>query len=182
MLEIVLFAVLSIPLVFLSWRALFNLRRHGVYRFITWECILWIGVNNINQPTESKAILGFSPATALLIAALLIVLSSLSVMLQHGKISGKRKDETLFGFEKTTSLVEVGLFRYIRHPMYLSLLCLTWGLLLKNPEPGLLLVALVGTITCIYTALIEEQENIAYFGEEYRQYMHRTKMFIPFIL
>jgi protein-S-isoprenylcysteine O-methyltransferase Ste14 len=32
------------------------------------------------------------------------------------------------------------------------------------------------------TCRVEENEMIARFGDEYRQYMTRSKMFIPFIL
>ena len=36
-------------------------------------------------------------------------------------------------FENTVKLVEVGLYRFIRHPMYASLLLLAWGAFLKHP-------------------------------------------------
>jgi len=57
-----------------------------------------------------------------------------------------------------------------------------WGILLRNVEISLLLVALLGTLTCITAALIEERENIEYFGDSYREYMRRSKRFIPFLL
>jgi len=31
------------------------------------------------------------------------------------------------------------------------------------------------------TARVEERENIERFGEQYRQYMKKSRMFIPFI-
>jgi protein-S-isoprenylcysteine O-methyltransferase Ste14 len=40
---------------------------------------------------------------------------------------------------------------------------------------------MAATIFLILTAKIEEVENIAYFGEEYRAYMQKTRMFIPYI-
>ena len=37
-----------------------------------------------------------------------------------------RDDESLIGVEKTTQLVTTGVFKYIRHPLYCSLLLLAW--------------------------------------------------------
>ena len=44
-----------------------------------------------------------------------------------------RVDEKLFKFEKTTELVTSGIFKYIRHPLYSSLIFLTWGIYFKHP-------------------------------------------------
>lgn len=66
--------------------------------------------------------------------------------------------------------------------MYNSLLILVWGLLLRNIEVTLLIVALIATFFCVCAAKIEEGENIAYFGERYIRYMQRTKMIIPNIV
>jgi protein-S-isoprenylcysteine O-methyltransferase Ste14 len=42
--------------------------------------------------------------------------------------------------EKTTILVTTGAYRYIRHPLYSSLLFLAWGIFFKAPSwPGGLL-------------------------------------------
>jgi protein-S-isoprenylcysteine O-methyltransferase Ste14 len=66
--------------------------------------------------------------------------------------------------------------------MYSSLLFLAWGLLLRNIEVSLLIVALIATFSGVFAAMIEEKENIAYFGERYRLYMLKTKMFIPRVI
>ena len=118
-------------------------------------------------------------SSALMIASLLYVISALRTMRRKGKSSKQRRDETLLGFEKTTVLIESGIFRYILHPMYGSLLFLVWGLLLRNIAVTLLIVALIATLFCVFAARIEEKANIGYFGDRYLQYMQRTKMFIP---
>jgi protein-S-isoprenylcysteine O-methyltransferase Ste14 len=103
-------------------------------------------------------------------------------MWKKGIASKQRRDHTLFYFEKTTVLIESGIFKHVRHPMYSSLLFLAWGLLLRNIEVNLLIVALIATCSCIYAALVEEKENIEYFGERYRHYILKTKMFIPYVI
>jgi protein-S-isoprenylcysteine O-methyltransferase Ste14 len=84
-------------------------------------------------------------------------------------------------FEKTTSLVTVGAYRYIRHPLYSSLLFLAWGVFFKNPSwPGAIL-AVTATLFLVMTARMEEAEDVRFFGPAYQAYMKQTKMFIPFL-
>ena len=87
----------------------------------------------------------------------------------------------MVGIEKTTELVTTGVYHYIRHPFYSSLLFLGWGILLKNVNWIGILLAVLTTILLIITARKEEIENIQFFGENYQEYMKRTKMFVPFI-
>ena len=47
MFKIIAFLILSIPVVIVSWRSLSRLTNHGFYRFLAWECILWLAVSNI---------------------------------------------------------------------------------------------------------------------------------------
>ena len=75
-----------------------------------------------------------------------------------------------------------GIYGYIRHPMYSSLLLLAWGIFFKAPSwPGIVLAAMA-TGSLVATAKAEERENVRFFGPSYESYMKRTKMFIPFVL
>jgi len=84
--------------------------------------------------------------------------------------------------EKTTKLVVEGAYRYIRHPMYSSLLFLGWGAFFKSISILGMVLAVLATIFLILTGKMEEKENIRYFGREYEGYINKTKMFIPFVL
>ncbi len=100
---------------------------------------------------------------------------------QIGKQDAGRSEPSLLGMEKTSKLVTVGLYCYIRHPLYSSLLFLGWGMFFKSPswlDAGL---ALICTFFLIATARTEERENGSYFGDEYVEYMKHSKMFIPFV-
>jgi protein-S-isoprenylcysteine O-methyltransferase Ste14 len=44
------------------------------------------------------------------------------------------------------------------------------------------LLLLVTLIALVFTARLEEVENIEHFGEAYLDYQAHTKMFIPFVL
>lgn len=84
--------------------------------------------------------------------------------------------------EDTTSLIVTGLFKYIRHPLYLSLILGGFGVLAKNDGYIQWILALINLISMIITAKVEEKEMIRKFGDEYLVYMKKTKMFIPFIV
>lgn len=98
-----------------------------------------------------------------------------------GKSQPARDEKALFDFEKTSVLVDQGIFRYIRHPLYSSLLFLNWGIFLKHPAIILLFVSILSSTFLFVTALSDEKECIDYFGNAYSQYMKRTKRFIPFL-
>ena len=84
-------------------------------------------------------------------------------------------------FEDTTSLITIGLYRYIRHPLYTSLILFSLGAYFKTPSllgMGLVIATLTGVFL---TVRIEERFNLERFGDAYQVYMDQTKRFIPFI-
>jgi protein-S-isoprenylcysteine O-methyltransferase Ste14 len=94
----------------------------------------------------------------------------------------QRMDNALYEFEKTDRLISHGVFRYIRHPMYTSLLALAWGAYFQAPSwPGAALAAF-SSLFLVLTARADEQECLAFFGQPYADYMQGTKRFIPFVL
>jgi len=121
-------------------------------------------------------------AWALLIISLFLILQAVQLFHRKGNIDRERQDSRLVGIEKTTALVTSGVYRYIRHPFYSSLLFLVWGIFLKHISWLGALLGMTVTIFLILTAKREEVENIEFFGEEYQAYMQDTKMFFPYIL
>ena len=75
--------------------------------------------------------------------------------------------------------VEVGLYRYIRHPQYVALAIIGLGTSLYWSR-FIVVVAFVSML-CIYYFLARVEENICLtkFGKSYRDYMDRTGMFLP---
>ena len=84
--------------------------------------------------------------------------------------------------EKSREVTRSGPYRYIRHPLYSSLLLLTWGIFFKRPMWAGALLALAATGFLIWTARADEAECRVVFGEEYDRYLRTTRRFIPFIL
>lgn len=147
---------------------------HGYYRFFAWEFILlqfctilklWF-----NQPIAWHQLVSWF----LLILSIPVLVLGVRTFRKHGQAQGN--------FEATTRLVEVGIYRYIRHPMYASLFYLSWGIFFKSLSWLSLLLMALANLSLWLTARADERECLARFGDEYDSYMRRTKKFIPFIL
>lgn len=179
--KLLIFGILSIPILVLSGKSLLNLKSHCFYRFLSWECILWLAVSNtgfwFDEPFSPRQIISW----ILLFYSIYPVTAGTILLRKAGKPSSERDEQALYGFEKTTKLVDTGIFSHIRHPLYSSLLFLAWGIFLKNPDVLLLFVSLASTGCLFTTAIFDEKECLKYFGEDYRYYMKRTKRFIPYL-
>jgi protein-S-isoprenylcysteine O-methyltransferase Ste14 len=164
-----------------SWSSLRDVRTHGFYRFFGWEAILALILLNFDcwfcEPFSAHQAISWP----LLIASLFLAILGARSLRRVGRPSDKRVDQHLIGVEKTTNLITVGVYRYIRHPIYASLLLLAWGVFFKEISPLGAGLALVATVVLVLTAKIEEAENVRFFGAAYKDYMRRTRMFIPFL-
>ncbi len=174
MLEFIIFAIMSAGIVFLSWKSLRRPHSHGFFRFFAFESILALILLNAKHWFRE-------PFSALQVVSWLLLLSSLA-MAVHGfyllRVSGKPAT----GIENTTVLVRWGAYKYIRHPLYSSLLLLALGALFKGPSVFSTITILIASAFLVATAKAEEAENLEKFGAEYADYMKTTKMFIPFLI
>jgi len=168
--------------IYISRKSLTSPQSHGFYRFLAWECIL--GLFALNMRFWLVTPLAWNQLTAwtLLFAALVPLGFGVHFLRTQGKSVGKREDDSsLYGFEKTTELVTSGIYKYIRHPMYCSLLLLTWGIFFKHITLTVVTLAITATVFLIFTAKADEAECTRFFGNQYQNYMKRSKMFIPYI-
>lgn len=88
------------------------------------------------------------------------------------------------GFEyqikQKQTLVTTGIYKYIRHPIYIGLFLVLIGSELVA-KSSLFLSFLVMLVPFYIQAKREEKLLINYFGNAYKKYKRHTKMFIPFI-
>lgn len=78
-------------------------------------------------------------------------------------------------FEESKKVAEQG------GTLYSSLIFLTWGIFFKNLTLELFIITLLSMVMLYITAIFDEKECIVYFGDKYKEYMKRSKMFIPYI-
>jgi protein-S-isoprenylcysteine O-methyltransferase Ste14 len=184
--RVVTFVAVTAALAYLSRASLANPRSHGFYRFFAWELIVALVLVNFlslrrwfGDPFSPRQIVSW----ILLVTSLAPAALGVHALHTAGAPQrNRRRDEPLVGIERTTRLVTTGLFRHIRHPLYCSLLLLTWGVFFKRPSWPAGALALAASGLLLATGKAEERENIRYFGPAYRAYMRTTRMFIPFLL
>lgn len=182
MIKLIVFAVLSASLVYVSRASLRTHRAHGFYRFFFAEFVLVLILINTDRWFEEPFSVRQMVSWVLLAVSIVLVIHGFYLLRNAGRPDSKRVEEVpLLGIEKTTSLVTEGAYKYIRHPIYGSGFYGTWGVFLKDPSWLGLILTLVAMSLLVITAKVEETECIRYFGPSYQAYMKRTKMFVPFL-
>ena len=169
---IIIFTILN--LLFNWWISLRAKRYHAIFRFFAFECIFLLVLMNYRDWFHNPFSLNQVISWLLLSVSIYAAFVGLYLFYKLGKPEDQ--------LEETINLVTTGIYRYIRHPMYLSLILVGFGAMMKDPGYVQVFLGIINLIALFFTARIEENEMIAKFGEEYKNYMKRTKMFMPFIL
>ena len=164
----------TLGIIIFSWFFSIKYKRyHGITRFFVFESAYILLLLNFRfwfiNPLSIHQ----------LISWILLMLSGYTGI--EGYLLLKRQGKSEKSFENTSVLVKSGLYGYIRHPLYLSVFLFGIGVMFKDLQQTQLILGAIILIAIYFTALIEENEMIAKFGDEYRKYMKETKMFIPFI-
>ncbi len=179
--RLIIFVLATTAILFISRASLRSRGSHGFYRFFAWEAILVLILLNVehwfDEPFSVPQIISW----VCFAVSLFLVIHGVRLLHVIGEPTAARMDTALIGLEKTTTLVTVGAYKYIRHPLYSSLLFLTWGVFLKSPSMLGVGLALLATLFLTATARVEEGENTRFFGAAYGEYMKHTRMFIPFL-
>jgi len=155
----------------------FTLARSHPYRFprfLAFESILSLIFLN-------AAVWFLDPLSALQVISWICLICSIYLAGQ-GFFLIKTKGNPAGDFEDTTRLITSGVYKFIRHPLYTSLLLFSLGAFLKDPSlmgTGLVITTAIGVYL---TARIEEGHNLERFGDAYQDYMDQTKRFIPKIV
>jgi protein-S-isoprenylcysteine O-methyltransferase Ste14 len=173
MIEAILFIAGSLFILRISFPSQRRPGSHGFYRFFAWETILGLFVLTVHtwftRPFAWYQLISWF----LLATSIIPLVAGTSLLRSAGKPVGH--------FEATTQLVTMGIYRYIRHPLYASLLDLTWGIFFKSPAVLEGCLAMIATCFLYATARADEGECQLKFGQIYSEYMKTTKRFIPFI-
>ena len=83
--------------------------------------------------------------------------------------------------KNSQELVTTGIYRYIRHPIYLGvILAYVGGQIVAGSYLSIVFLVLF-MYSSIVQAKKEEKLLLQHFGQEYEHYMRKTKMLIPFV-
>lgn len=172
--EIIIFILGSICLIYISWNfSLKEKRYHGIPRFFAFEGIFLLVLLNYFDWFKDPFSLIQIISWILLISSAIIAFLGFYLLYKRGKPEGQ--------IENTTNLLTTGIYKYIRHPIYSSVIPGVFGILLKDMEFIQILLTVIIFVSLVFTAKVEEKEMIKKFGSEYEDYIKKTKMFIPFV-
>lgn len=109
-----------------------------------------------------------------------LFVTGVSIRLMARRTLGRYFSHVLRTLQKP-ELIKHGIYKHFRHPAYLGSLLLSSGIpMIFSSLYGFFLM--LGLIPCfLYRIKIEESMLIEKFGDEYREYMKKTKKIIPFI-
>jgi protein-S-isoprenylcysteine O-methyltransferase Ste14 len=149
-------------------------RYHGIPRFFAFESIFILTALNagiwFHDPLSLYQVISW----IFLAVSAYMGIAGFLLLVKRGK-PGK-------DVEATTVLVKSNIYKYIRHPLYMSLILLGIGIMLKDPGSLQLILGAVNLIALYFTARIEEREMVDKFGKVYSDYIQETWMFIPMVI
>ena len=172
--KIIIFIIIAL-LIFIKFRpALRSVTTHGFYVFFAFESLLVLLFINMGFWTVHVVSLYQIISWVFLVVSAFIATSGFYGLKKYGKPD----DE----WENTTVLIDRVIFRYIRHPLYSSLILLVIGILLKRITVVPLMISPICNVFLITASLVEERESLKKFGEAYTTYKRTTTRYVPFII
>ena len=102
-----------------------------------------------------------------------LALTSALTLLRRGKPTS--------GWEHTTVLIRTGIYRWVRHPMYLAAVLVATSTMLWRTVAISLALWVASVVCFVLAALFEDRFNARKFGDDYRRYQMKSKLLIPFL-
>jgi protein-S-isoprenylcysteine O-methyltransferase Ste14 len=157
----------------MNWKILdrYLLLKPSIRSVIEWSILIVIGAVGtlFSAPT-----IPFSPLTNM--AGAVVFLAG-GIIHRQAHIFHRKAHEAV---EEIDRLVTAGIYSKIRHPCYLSLILMYFGVAILWGIAWILIPAAVFTVLTVLTALREERLLLEKFGSEYREYTRRVRWrFIP---
>jgi len=102
-----------------------------------------------------------------------------TLLIDHFDLFGLR--QAWFGFRAAEYTHQAfgtpGLYRFVRHPIYVAWFVIFWAT--PTMSPGHLLLAVATTAYIVAATFFEERDLVEHFGAEYADYPRSTPRFVP---
>jgi len=131
--------------------------------------ILWIADSFFMKISIDLAV--YIPLFVRLPIALLFLAGSIYLLIQSHNV--------LEGEDRPRKVISTGVFKYIRHPLYMSSILFYLALIISTASIISLFLWIVIFIFYDYIAGYEEKVMEMKFGEEYRIYKQKTGKWLP---
>lgn len=121
----------------------------------------FFSVGDISVP-RGISFLGF---ILLLVAFAVFILSAVTL-----RVKGRPPS----GWEDTTEFIDIGIYRVVRHPIYLAAMAGAIGAILVNFSLSAMVLNLAAILLFVKTSVAEDRFNLGKFGDSYRDYVQRV--------
>ena len=108
------------------------------------------------------------------LAQALVLVGGMTTLLHHRIVA-----RASAGDRPQTLVNSGGLYRWVRHPMYLGDCLLYAGMALLVPHPLSALLLLIGCIALVLQAKAEDDHMAALFGEPFTSWQQRSGLLLP---
>jgi protein-S-isoprenylcysteine O-methyltransferase Ste14 len=173
--EVLLFGGISVVAIAASVDAWRTRQVYGLFRFLGFESLALLVVWNADVWFRDPLAIRQLVSWAIFVVSVALAVHGFHLLRSVG-------DARRRVVEDTQRVVDVGAYRYIRHPLYASLVFFGWGVFFKGGDIPSGMLASLATAFWYATARCEEQFNVNRFGAAYSEYMKHTRMFLPFII
>ena len=132
---------------------------------------IFLAINNIAMLPDWF----FYPGIGLMVVGIIVRLWAILVLGRFFTLT--------VGVQKDQKVVDYGPYRFIRHPAYLGVFLIVIGIgFAVGSWVGILILLLMNGLAIGYRMYVEEKVLVSELGDDYIQYMKRTKRLIPFII
>lgn len=116
-----------------------------------------------------------------LVGLFLAILGLVICIIARKTLSGNWTNAHEYQIKENHQLIATGIYSVIRHPIYLGLILMLIGG--EMVAESYLFISFFAFFIVFYVqGRKEEKLFLSHFGKEYQEYMHHTKMLIPFVL
>jgi protein-S-isoprenylcysteine O-methyltransferase Ste14 len=137
-------------------------------------------LGRLGIPTKTLAI-SFVPHTILVnvLVVILLLLGLIVAIAARHTLAGNWSNAV--ALKKGHELITIGLYGYVRHPIYTGMLLMFLGTALSYGTLGAAIGFLIILVGILLKLKEEEALMTEHFVEEYASYKRRTKTLIPFL-
>lgn len=141
---------------------------------------LFISVIVLGLTSFDSFILKKSGITSLQYVSIIFFIAGIFLIVSSF-ISLKRIGKPTSGLEDTTIMIRRGIFRILRHPLYLGLSLITIGFLFAYQAIALIIIGVIAIILFYIASRIEDTYNVKKFGSEYAEYIKNIPLWNFFL-
>jgi protein-S-isoprenylcysteine O-methyltransferase Ste14 len=146
---------------------------------LLWNVLPWVALSSYVAPWCMPAFVHATPALEVMRTAAAVCALACFLLTVHCWLKMGRSWSLAVVPQRTSTLVESGIYGFVRHPIYALSMALMLGSAVVVPTLPMLTVAAIHVTLLILKARSEEESLLAVYGQAYLDYTRRTSRFFP---